>query len=119
LISSNDKPDIIGDEPENEKQYLPFIVNRSFSYFNDSVMLANEMNIHHRLDKKLQFDFYRFALPARKRFSKWVKPEDDEKVNIIAEYYGMNKIHAKRAIKLLDNKAIDYMRLKLRKGGRV
>ena len=33
-----------------EKNYNAFIVNRALSYFNDTVLYANEMNIHHSLD---------------------------------------------------------------------
>ena len=38
-----------------EKDYNAFIVNRALSYFNDTVLYANEMNIHHSLDSKLQY----------------------------------------------------------------
>lgn len=55
------------------KQYVPFIINRSLSYFNDTVLFANEMNRHHSLPPKMQYDFYRHAMRPRKRFSKWAK----------------------------------------------
>ncbi len=50
------KKDIMIDELA-EKAYNPFIINRSLSYFNDTVLMANEMNINHHLDNRLQFDF--------------------------------------------------------------
>ena len=37
------KRNIMVDE-ETEKAYAPFIINRSLSYFPDTVALANEMN---------------------------------------------------------------------------
>ena len=40
-----------------EKAYIPFTVNRSLSYFNDTVLMVNEMNKHASLDKKLQYHF--------------------------------------------------------------
>ena len=40
-----------------EKGYAPFMINRSLSYFNDTVLMANEMNMHHHLDNKLQYSF--------------------------------------------------------------
>lgn len=41
----------------DEKDYVPFIVNRALSYHYDCVMFANEMNKYPSLGKKPQFDF--------------------------------------------------------------
>ena len=40
-----------------ESGYNGFMTNRSLSYFHDTILMANEMNINHHLDNKLQFDF--------------------------------------------------------------
>ena len=40
-----------------EKKYPPFIVNKCVAPFQDTIMLVNEINQFHHLDKKLQFDF--------------------------------------------------------------
>jgi hypothetical protein len=37
--------------------YVPFVINRSLSYFPDTVLQANEMNTHHHLGKREQFDY--------------------------------------------------------------
>ena len=50
------KKNVIVDDV-TEKGYSAFMVNRSLSYFNDTVLLANEMNRYHHLANKLQFDF--------------------------------------------------------------
>ena len=42
-------------DPSFEKNYIPFIVNRALSYFQDSVLAANLMNERAWLDKRLQF----------------------------------------------------------------
>ena len=41
------------DDAVAEKDYVPYMVNRGLSYFQDTVVIANEMNVHHDLDKKL------------------------------------------------------------------
>jgi len=46
------KKDIMEDDVA-EKTYVSFMVNRSLSYFSDTVALANEMNRYHHLDNKL------------------------------------------------------------------
>jgi hypothetical protein len=37
------KENLIVDD-ETEKQYSPYMINRGLSYFNDTVLIANEMN---------------------------------------------------------------------------
>ena len=32
-----------------EKAYNPFMVNRTLSYFSDTILMANEMNLNHHL----------------------------------------------------------------------
>ena len=50
------KKDIIVDDI-TEKEYNSFMVNRSLSYFPDTVLAANEMNRYHQIDNLLQFHF--------------------------------------------------------------
>ena len=38
-----------------EKDYVPFLTNKSLSYFTDTLLYANEMNRYHFLDKRLQY----------------------------------------------------------------
>ncbi|MBV32909.1 MAG: DNA polymerase, partial [Porticoccaceae bacterium] len=62
-------------EPQDEKEYVPFIVNRGLGYFQDTIMLANEMNVNCHIDNKMQYDFLKNTVRKRKRFSKWLKAE--------------------------------------------
>ena len=43
IIRNNDNPDLI------EKQYTPYVVNRGFTNFEDTILHANEMNMRHHL----------------------------------------------------------------------
>jgi hypothetical protein len=101
-----------------EKAYNGYMVNRGLSYFNDTVLLANEMNRYHHLDSKLQFDFLINTIRKRKRFSKWLKPEESEAVEAVKEYYGYNDEKARQALTLLSNEQINELRLRVYKGGR-
>jgi len=118
-ITTQAKPDLMADDPTNEKAYLPFIINRHFSYFPDTVLLANEMNKASTLPNRLQFDFYRAVMRPKKRFAKWIKPERVDSVEIVAEYYKMNKTHARQAVLFLSAEAIKEMKAKLSHGGLV
>ena len=106
------------EEKEDEKQYVPFIVNRGLGYFQDTVMLANEMNYNCHLDNKIQYDFLRNTIRKRKRFSKWLKAEDDEKVNIICQAYGYSRSNAKHVAHLFNSNQISKLKKRLDKGGK-
>ena len=105
------KKDIMVDDLA-EKAYNSFMVNRGLSYFNDTVLMANEMNIHHTIDSRLQFDFLINIVRKKKRFSKWMKPETESDIEAVKEYYGYSNEKAKEALHELknsnqDNKAED------------
>ena len=101
-----------------EKAYVPFTVNRSLSYFNDTILMANEMNKHASLDKKLQYHFLINIVRKRKRFSKWNKPELVNDVEVVKEYYGYSNEKARQVLPLLSSDQIMNLREKVNKGGR-
>lgn len=111
------KKDIMIDDLA-EKAYVPYTINRSLSYFNDTVLAANEMNKHHHLDKKLQFHFLINIIRKRKRFSKWDKPELVSDVEVVKEYYGYSNEKARQVLPLLSSDQIMNLREKVYKGGR-
>jgi hypothetical protein len=118
-INTGTKNDLMASDPEAEKSYLPFIINRQMSYFQDTVMIANEMNASSKLESKLQYDFYRHTVRPKKRFAKWTKPDSDQEelLKLISEYYGISKQAALPALKILSKEAIDHMRSVLDRGG--
>ena len=101
-----------------EKKYPPFIVNKCLAPFPDTVMLVNEMNKHHQLDKKLQFDFLLNSLRTRKRYTPWLKASKQKNLEYVKEYYGYNNEKAKSALKLLNDEQIKTIKDSLNKGGR-
>jgi hypothetical protein len=111
------KKDIMVDDLE-EKSYSAFMVNRSLSYFPDTVLFANEMNRHHHLDNKLQFHFLLNTIRKGKRFSKWAKAILPEDLEVVKEYYGYSNEKAKVAMTLLDNEQINELKLRVYKGGK-
>ena len=102
----------------SEKQYNPFIVNRSMSYGADTVIYANEMNSRPHLDRRLQFDFLINTVRPRKRFNKWLKPETVEVLSTIQEYYGYSIDKARQVLPLLTDVQLETIKNKLNKGGK-
>jgi hypothetical protein len=118
LNTINDtKKDIMVDDIA-EKAYASFMINRSLSYFPDTVCIANEMNRYHHLDKKLQYHFLINIIRKRKRFSKWIKPDLDSDIGVVKEYYGYSNEKARQVLTLLSSEQIEELRKKVNKGGR-
>jgi hypothetical protein len=111
------KKDIMVDDVA-EKAYTPFLINRSLSYFNDTILFANEMNRHHHIDHRLQFDFFINIIRKKKRFSKWIKPQEIENLELIKEYYGYSNEKAKSVLSLLNNDQIEELKQRIYKGGK-
>ena len=101
-----------------EKQYNSFMVNRGLSYFKDTVVIANEMNMNHHLDNRLQFDFLINIIRRKRRFSKWNKPQIVDDLDVIKEYYGYSNKQAKAVHNLLSSEQIGEIRKKVYKGGK-
>jgi hypothetical protein len=111
------KKQIIVDEL-TEKDYVPFIVNRSLSYHSDCIMYANEVNRRHFLDKKLQNDFLLNTVRSRKRpFAKWVKSEKSEDIECVKLVYGLSDSKAREALRLLSDEQIQLLKEKTDTGG--
>jgi len=119
LTDINLKKDHILRADESEiKPYTPFIINRSLSYFQENIYLVNEMNIRSNLDKIMQYDFYIHSIRPKKRFARWAKPEKNDTINIIKEYYQYSNEKAQQVLELLTDDQIEYMKYRLRKGGK-
>ena len=101
-----------------EKKYAPFIVNKCVAPFPDTLMLVNEINQLHHLDKKLQFDFLLNSLRTRKRYTPWMKAKKLKNLEYVKEYYGYNNEKAKEALDILNDEQISAIKRKLDKGGK-
>tara|TARA_B100000768_G_C11155579_1_gene322213 strand:- start:441 stop:767 length:327 start_codon:yes stop_codon:yes gene_type:complete len=105
------------DDEQWEKEYLPFLINKNFSNFQDTIMQAQEMNRYHTVDKKLQFDFLINSIRPRKRFSKWHKKIIHGDFEVVKEYYGYNNKKTEQALSILTKDQISHIRESMNKGG--
>ena len=111
------KKNIIDEDPELERKYLPFITNKFMASFLDIVLFANEMNINWHLDKKLQYDFYLNTVRSKKRYSPWLRKEELSNLDCIKTYYGYSNEKARQALPLLSEEQIEFIKSKLNVGG--
>ena len=99
------------------KKYPAFIVNKILSGFSDTLMLVNEMNRCHFLDKDMQFHFLINSIRSRKRYSPFLRASKLIDIGVIKEYYGYNNEKAKVALDILTKDELKTLKEKLYKGG--
>ena len=99
------------------KKYPAFIVNKVLSGFSDTIMLVNEMNRNHFLDKDMQFQFLLNSIRSKKRYSPFLRASKIKDIECVKEYYGYNNEKAKTALDLLTKEQLKLIKEKLFKGG--
>lgn len=105
-------------DPEiTEKAIEPFVMNKAFSYHQDSILFANDMNERWALFKDCVYRYYLNSLRPRKRFSKWHKTKKDEIIDAICLVYNVNKQHAAQYYGLLSEEQREQVLRKTDKGG--
>ena len=117
-INHTKEPLMDTEDEQWEKKYPSYIVNKCVAPFQDTIMLVNEINQFHHLDKKLQFDFLINSLRPRKRYTPWVKAMKLENLEYVKEFYGYDNEKAKVALDILNDKQISAIKQKMNKGGR-
>jgi len=100
-----------------EEAYNSFIINKSLSHFPDTIMQANTMNQYFELDKKLQYDFLLNSIRKKKRFSRWIKSNIEENVEVVKQYYTVGNEKAVEILSLLNDEQISTIKNELSEGG--
>ena len=100
-----------------QKKYPAFIVNKLVSAFSDSIMLVNEMNRNHFIDKDMQFQFLLNSIRTKKRYSPFLRASKLKEIECVKEYYGYSNDKAKSALDILTKDEIKLIKEKLYKGG--
>ena len=103
--------------PEDERKYSPFIVNRGLSFFMDTIFQVNELNRNYHLEARLQFDYLLNSVRKKKRYSKWLKPEKLQDLDVVKEYYGFGNEKARDALRILSEDQLAFIKDKLNQGG--
>ena len=101
-----------------KKKYPAFIVNKLLSAFSDTVMLVNEMNRNHFLDKDMQFQFLLNSIRTKKRYSPFLRANKLKEIECVKEYYGYSNDKAKTALDILTKDQVKLIKEKLFKGGK-
>jgi len=106
-----------GENNINEKDYTPYVINRCLSYFPDTVLQSNQMNVLPSIAKKMHFDYLRLSVRQRKRFSKWLKDEESEVIDMLKQVYNYSHKTAKEVLPLLSEQDIQLLKEQTFTGG--
>ena len=105
------------DDPMWEKKYPAFMVNKVLSGFSDTIMLTNEMNRNHFLDRDMQFQFLLNSIRSKKRFTPFLRASKIKDIECVKEYYGYSNEKAKSALDILTKEQLKLIKERLYKGG--
>jgi hypothetical protein len=111
------KKNLIDEDPSTEKEYAPYIINRCLSGEIDCIMFVNELNKHHFLSKKMQYDFLINILRVRKRYSPWLRKDTIKDLDIVKRYYGYSNEKAQQALRILTKEQLTFIKSKFETGG--
>lgn len=110
------KKDLFKD-PEAEKVYNSFMVNRALSYHQDTLFIANQLNQLHQLDKSTQITLLLNTVrPRRREFVKWAKPIREGDLKAVMVYFGYSTAKAIDALKLLTDDQITSIKERINTG---
>lgn len=97
-------------------EVVPYMINKAFGNFCDTVFYANALN-RFNMSPESTYLFYTYAVPKKRRFSKWYKPDESKEKDIqnLMKYYewGRNealenyKLFSKEELKELSEKFIE------------
>ena len=107
LMKSEDK--------EWVKKYPAFIINKILSGFQDTIMLVNEVNRNHFLDKDMQYSFLLNSIRSKKRFSPFLRASKLKNIDLVKEYYGYSNEKAKTVLDILTKDQLKLIKEKLYK----
>ena len=105
------------DDPMWEKKYPAFMVNKVLSGFQDTIILCNEMNRNHFLDRDMQFQFLLNSIRSKKRFTPFLRASKIKDIECVKEYYGYSNEKAKSALDILTKEQLKLIKERLYKGG--
>ena len=111
------KDNLIEQDETLKKNYPPYIINKCLSGHIDCILYANEMNLHHSLDKDMQYSFYLNSLRKKKRFSPWLRKEKVTDLECVKQYYGYSNEKASQAMKILTKEQLNFIKQRLDTGG--
>lgn len=104
---------------EDSGTYCKYVITHALSCYYDCAMLASVMDQYPDIPEKMHYDFLRLSVsPKKKRFAKWHKPEKDEAVEFLGEWFGISRSKARQFLKLISGEDLQKLQNSYDTGGR-
>jgi len=117
--SINEKTgNLMDSSPDVERQYNSFIVNRTYSYRPDTILVSNTMNGLHHLDKRMQYDYYYATIKKSRKYSKWIKAEANPDEDAVMTLYAVSRRRAREYLSLMSSDDIKRVKEMIDTGGK-
>ena len=100
----------------SESSYIPFLTNRCLTYFPYTLFYENQMIILHNADNKHQYEYLRNSIRRKKLFAKWVKPEDNDDLEMVKMYYRYSNKKAQQVLSILSSEQKEQIKINLTRG---
>lgn len=105
------------DDPAKPNEYVPWVVNLAMSNHIDTILAANEINRYPFLPPAIQYEFLLNTVRPGKRYGKWAKAAPTPTLDVIAEYFKVNKTVARQYVRLLSQLQIAEIERQMETGG--
>lgn len=102
----------------HKKDYVPFVVNKGFSYYVDSILYVNEMNTRPGIPHEQHYDYLHSSLRKKKRRSKWWKKDANNDVELVMSFYKYSQNKAEEVLKILTPEQLSEIRRMTDTGGK-
>ena len=112
------KDNLLDEDPLAEKDYPQYGINKCMAGHMDTILFANEMNLSHYLDNKLQYDLFINSIKTKKRYSPWLKKDKFDDLEVVKQYYGYSNEKARAALRILTEDQLQHIATKLNQGGK-
>lgn len=116
--SINTKSEYLNVEDPYGLKYQPFLINRIFCNFIDTIMQTNDMNLNPTLDHKLHYDYMFYSIRQKKRFFKGKKGIKSEDFELVQEYFGFSNKKTTEALRVLTEEQLAEIKERMFKGGK-
>jgi hypothetical protein len=107
---SNTKKDLMKDNPDNVKAYKAYVVNHGLSFYPDTVLIANDMNMYPDIPVEAQYYYLMGAIRKGNRYSEWHKSKKNDDLDLVQKVYQVRRDIAKQYLKLLTEDNLKKLR---------
>jgi len=92
-----------------DKNYNQFMINRGFSFFKDTILVANLANKNYQMTNEMHFSFYKGLVKPRGRFNKWPKKDIEPRTKRLSEFLNISYKKAKDVVRFYPEEFFDQL----------